>query len=52
MTQVPISFDEAYQMTRLYDTLRDMDFELTDNQMAVFDKLLDIRKYVKSEGDS
>lgn len=52
MTNVPISFDEAYQMTRLYDTLRDMDFELTDNQIAVFDKLLDIRTYVKSEGAS
>jgi hypothetical protein len=32
MINVPITFDEAYQFIKLYDTLRDMDFELTESQ--------------------
>ena len=31
--------DELYEIVKLYDILRDMDFELTSNQTNVFDKL-------------
>ncbi len=31
--------DELYEIVKLYDILRDMDFELTPNQTNVFDKL-------------
>ena len=39
MINVPITFDEAYEFIKLYDTLRDMDFELTESQQNVFEKL-------------
>ena len=39
MINVPITFDEAYEFIKLYDTLRDMDFELTDKQQNVFEKI-------------
>jgi len=52
MINMPISFDESYQMTRLYDTLRDMDFELTDNQVAVFERILTGEYLVKKHCDS
>ena len=32
---------ELYETIKLYDTLRDMDFELTDTQVEVFEKLQD-----------
>jgi len=35
-----ITFDEQYELIKLYDILRDMDFELTDLQRSVFDKVL------------
>ena len=34
-----MSFDESYQMTKLWDTLRDMDFDLNDHQTAVFERI-------------
>ena len=34
-----LSNDELYQMVKLYDLLRDMDFELTDKQVDVLDRL-------------
>ena len=34
-----LTFDEAYQFIKLYDTLRDMDFELTKSQQNVFEKI-------------
>ena len=39
MINVPITFDEAYEFINLYDTLRDMDFELTKSQQNVFEKI-------------
>ena len=39
MINVPITFDEAHEFIKLYDTLRDMDFELTDKQQNVFEKI-------------
>ena len=40
MNLFAITFDEQYELIKLYDILRDMDFELTDLQRSVFDKVL------------
>jgi len=40
MNLFEITFDEQYELIKLYDILRDMDFELTDLQRSVFDKVL------------
>ena len=37
--KVPISFDESYNMIKLWDFLRDMDVDLTDEQTAVFERI-------------
>ena len=34
-----MTHDELYEMVKLYDLLRDMDFELTDKQVDVLDRL-------------
>ena len=41
--EVTVSFngDELYEIIKLYDILRDMDFELTETQVQVFEKLQD-----------
>ena len=36
---IDITNEERYEFIKLYDILRDMDFELTDNQVSVFDKV-------------
>ena len=33
---------ELYETIKLYDILRDMDFELTDNQVSVFEKIEEV----------
>ena len=40
---VSVSFtgDELYETIKLYDILRDMDFELSETQVQVFEKLQD-----------
>ena len=38
---VPFNGDELYETIKLYDILRDMDFELTETQVGVFEKLQD-----------
>ena len=39
---VPFTGDELYETIKLYDILRDMDFELSETQVqAVFEKLQD-----------
>ena len=38
---VPFTGDELYETIKLYDILRDMDFELTETQVQVFEKLQD-----------
>ena len=35
-----LTFDEQYEFIKLYDILRDMDFELTDLHESVFEKVL------------
>ena len=39
---VPFNGDELYEIIKLYDILRDMDFELSDTQVEVFEKLTDV----------
>ena len=34
-----LTHDERYEFIKLYDILRDMDFELTDKQVSVFEKI-------------
>ena len=38
---VPFDGDELYEIIKLYDILRDMDFELSETQVEVFEKLQD-----------
>ena len=40
MRTILVTNDELYEFVKLYDILRDMDFELTPNQTNVFDKIL------------
>ena len=42
MNQISVTHDEVYEFIKLYDILRDMDFELTDLQESVFQKIEDI----------
>ena len=45
MNLFEITYDEQYELIKLYDILRDMDFELTDLQRNVFDKVLSHEVY-------
>ena len=45
MNLFEITYDEQYELIKLYDILRDMDFELTDLQRSVFDKVLSHEVY-------
>ena len=38
---VPFTGDELYETIKLYDILRDMDFDLSETQVEVFEKLQD-----------
>ena len=38
---VPFTGDELYEIIKLYDILRDMDFELSETQVEVFENLQD-----------
>ena len=40
MRTIHVTNDELYEFVKLYDLLRDMDFELTEHQTSVFDKIL------------
>tara|TARA_R100000458_G_C8123408_1_gene141347 strand:- start:327 stop:545 length:219 start_codon:yes stop_codon:yes gene_type:complete len=42
MRMIRVTNDELYEFVKLYDLLRDMDFELTPNQTNVFDKILEM----------
>ena len=41
MNPISVTHDERYEFIKLYDILRDMDFELTELQESVFDKFLE-----------
>ena len=36
---IPLTNDQIYNMVKLYDILRDMDFELNDHQIETFDTI-------------
>ena len=40
MRAIHVTNDELYEFVKLYDLLRDMDFELTPRQQSVFEKVL------------
>ena len=40
MRTIHVTNDELYEFVKLYDLLRDMDFELTPRQQSVFEKVL------------
>ena len=40
MRTIHVTNDELYEFVKLYDILRDMDFELSPKQINVFDKIL------------
>ena len=42
MRMIRVTNAELYEFVKLYDLLRDMDFELTENQINVFDKILEM----------
>ena len=39
LINVKLTYDEMYEFIKLYDILRDMDWELTDLQQKVFEKI-------------
>ena len=39
LINVKLTYDEQYEFIKLYDILRDMDFELSDKQQSVFEKI-------------
>ena len=45
---IDITNEERYEFIKLYDILRDMDFELTDNQVSVFDKVQEQENWLKA----
>ena len=47
MIEVRLTINEHYEFIKLYDILRDMDFELTDNQQSVFKKIQSQFKFNK-----
>ena len=52
MRTIHVTNDELYEFVKLYDLLRDMDFELTENQTNVFDKVLTITHLPDSMEDN
>lgn len=43
MKTISLTENQSYDMIKLYDILRDMDFELTEHQENVFMRILDYR---------
>ena len=39
MINIPLTNDQIYNMVKLYDILRDMDFELNDHQIEALDTI-------------
>ena len=52
MRAIHVTNEELYEFVKLYDLLRDMDFELTENQTNVFDKVLTITHLPDSMEDN
>ena len=45
---IDITNEERYEFIKLYDILRDMDFELTDNQVSVFEQIQEQENSLKT----
>ena len=45
-----LTHDELYEFVKLYDILRDMDFELTPLQESVFEKIQCVKSYSVYQG--
>ena len=50
MIDLQLTFDEQYEFIKLYDILRDMDFELTPLQESVFEKIQCVQSYSVYQG--
>ena len=50
MIDLELTFDEQYEFIKLYDVLRDMDFELTPLQESVFEKIQFASNYSVYQG--
>ena len=46
--KIDVTNEERSDFIKLYDILRDMDFELTDLQVSVFDKLQEQENWLKA----
>ena len=44
MHNFQLTFYEQYEFVKLYDLLRDMDFELNDDTINVFDKIMESKQ--------
>ena len=52
MRMIRVTNDELYEFVKLYDTLRDMDFELTEHQTNVFDRVQSMETTNGNDKDS
>ena len=50
MNTFELTFDEQYEFIKLYDILRDMDFELTPLQESVFEKVQESQLHTTYQG--
>ena len=50
MIDVELTYDEQYEFIKLYDILRDIDFELTPLQESVFEKIQCVQSYSVYQG--
>ncbi len=50
MIDLELTYDEQYEFIKLYDILRDMDFELTPLQESVFEKIQCVQSYSVYQG--
>ena len=50
MIDLELTFDEQYEFIKLYDILRDMDFELSPLQESVFEKIQFLQSHSVYQG--
>ena len=50
MIDLKLTFDEHYEFIKLYDILRDMDFELSPLQESVFEKIIWVESHSVYQG--
>ena len=52
MIKIPLTYDQIYEFVKLYDIIRDMDFELTENQRLVFETIEHYSIYHQEDSDA